>query len=113
MGKARNFDELRMKMSPERRAANDEWVRRTLAEMPLERLQWARDLTQRNLAEVLHVNQAAISKLERRTDMYVSTLGRFIEAMGGELEIRAVFPDGVVRITQFSQDPRRESTPKH
>ena len=33
--------------------------------------------------------------------MYVSTLGKFIEAMGGKLEIRAVFPTGSVRITQF------------
>ena len=55
------------------------------------------------LVAALHVNQAAISKLERRTDMYVSTLRKYIEAMGGELEIRAVFGDGVVRINQFEE----------
>jgi hypothetical protein len=58
-------------------------------------------LTQEHLAELLGVNQAAISKVERRADMYVSTPARFIQAMGGSLEIRAVFPDGAVRITQF------------
>jgi hypothetical protein len=42
--------------------------------------------------------------MERRTDMYIGTLGKFIEAMGGQLEIRAIFPDGAVRITQFSRD---------
>jgi hypothetical protein len=47
---------------------------------------------------VLGINQATISKLERRTDMYLSSLRRFVEAMGGELEITATFPDGRVRI---------------
>jgi hypothetical protein len=36
--------------------------------------------------------------------MYIGTLSKFIEAMGGQLEIRAIFPDGSVRITQFSRD---------
>jgi hypothetical protein len=40
--------------------------------------------------------------MERRTDVYVSTLAKFVEAIGGQLEIRAVFPDGAVRIGQFS-----------
>jgi hypothetical protein len=40
---------------------------------------------------------------ERRADMYVSTLQDFVKAMGGQLEIRAVFPDGTVRITQLSE----------
>ncbi|MEK7838233.1 MAG: XRE family transcriptional regulator, partial [candidate division NC10 bacterium] len=65
------------------------------------------DLTQEHLAKVLHVNQSAISKLERRTDMYVSTLQDFVRAMGGRLEIRAVFPDGAVRINQFAELARR------
>lgn len=58
-------------------------------------------MTQKNLSAILGVNQAAISKLERRTDMYISTLSDFIKAMGGSLEIRAVFPDGVVKIEKF------------
>ena len=45
------------------------------------------------------IKQASVSKMERRTDMYIGTLAKFIEAMGGQLEIRAVFPDGSVRIT--------------
>ena len=99
----RNFEELRAKMSPERRARNEAKTREMLAELPLTELRAARELTQQNLAEVLGVNQAAVSKLERRTDMYVSTLARFIEAMGGKLEIRAVFPDGVVTLERFSE----------
>ena len=71
--------------------------------MPLDELREARDLTQEHLAKILDVTQASISKMERRTDMYVSTLRDFVRAMGGQLEIRAVFPEGTVRINQFSE----------
>ena len=98
----KNFRDLQATMSPERRARNEAAAREALAHMSLEQLRAARELTQANLADILHVNQAAVSKMERRTDMYVATLSRFIEAMGGTLEIRANFPDGPVLITQFS-----------
>ena len=44
------------------------------------------------------MSQAAVSQLERRTDMYLSTLENFVEAMGGKLEMYAVFPDGKVEL---------------
>ena len=66
--------------------------------MPLHQLRNARQMTQTRLAEVLEMDQGNISKLEKRTDMYLSTLRSYVEAMGGSLEIRAVFPDGEVRI---------------
>ena len=44
------------------------------------------------LAEALHVQQLLVAKLERRTDMYLSTLRSHIEAMGGQLDIVARFP---------------------
>ena len=104
MGKARNFSELRAKMSPESRARSEATAREMLVNMPLDELRAARNLTQEHLASILRIKQASVSKMERRTDMYIGTLSKFIEAMGGQLEIRAVFPDGSVRITQFSQD---------
>lgn len=70
--------------------------------MPLDELRQARGLSQQMLATLLHVQQPAIAKLERRTDMYISTLRSHIEAMGGELEITARFPDGAVRIRNFA-----------
>jgi transcriptional regulator with XRE-family HTH domain len=91
-------------MSPERRARVEERVRKALQEMALDELRSARRLTQTELAEVLRVDQGSISKLERRTDMYISTLRRYVEAMGGSLQIRAVFPDGEVQITQFQEE---------
>jgi DNA-binding transcriptional regulator YiaG len=103
MAKARNFRELETKMSPESRARVAARVKETLENMSLDQLRAARELTQEHLAALLGIKQASISKMERRTDMYIGTLSRFIEAMGGQLEIRACFPDGSVRITQFSE----------
>lgn len=54
------------------------------------------------LAEVLHVQQPSIAKIEKRTDMYLSTLRSHIEAMGGELDVVARFPDGSVKIKNFT-----------
>jgi DNA-binding transcriptional regulator YiaG len=105
MPKARNFKELQAKMPPEARERSEALAREMLANMPLEELRTARHITQTHLAELLGIKQASVSKMERRTDMYIGTLAKFIEAMGGQLEIRAIFPDGSVRITQFSQEP--------
>jgi transcriptional regulator with XRE-family HTH domain len=62
-------------------------------ELTLRELREARRRSQVELAEMLGIKQAAVSKLERRADMYLSTLRKLIEAMGGSLEIVARFPD--------------------
>jgi transcriptional regulator with XRE-family HTH domain len=98
---AKNFKLLEAKMSPESLARSNAKAARLEREMALDELRAARALTQSHLAELLGVQQAAVSKLERRADMYVSTLSKVIEAMGGTLEIRAIFPEGVVRITNL------------
>ncbi|WP_036839211.1 XRE family transcriptional regulator [Polaromonas sp. CF318] len=100
---ARKFSELTAKMSPEARARADVMTKAMLAEMPLHELRQARGLTQRMLAEVLHVEQPSIAKMEKRTDMYMSTLRGFVQAMGGDLVVTAKFPDGDVRISNFSE----------
>ena len=73
-----------------------------LAEMPLNELLQPRCLTQKMLADVLHVQQPSIAKIEKRADIYISTLRSHIEAMGGELEVVPRFPDGNVKISNFS-----------
>jgi len=100
---AKKFAELRAKMSPEARAQAEAKTSAMLAEMPLNELRQARGLSQKMLAEVLHVQQPSIAKIEKRTDMYISTLRSHIEAMGGQLEVIAKFPDGVVKISNFSE----------
>jgi transcriptional regulator with XRE-family HTH domain len=96
-------------MSAEARRRSAGRAQAMMAEMPLQELRQAKELSQEKLAAELHVNQAAISKLERRTDMYISTLRGYIEAMGGELEIVARFPDGAVRISNFSENNEEEA----
>ena len=98
---AKSFKNLQQKMSPAAQARAKKRAKEMMAELPLHELRAARQMMQENLAKVLNVNQAAVSKVERRTDMYISTLRDFITAMGGELEIVARFPDGAVRISQF------------
>ncbi len=99
---AKNFKLLQARMSPEARARSQAKAEAMIREMTLTDLREAQKLTQNQLAKKMHINQAAVSKIERRADMYVSTLQRVIERMGGELEIRARFPHGDVRISQFS-----------
>lgn len=73
-------------------------------ELSLQQLRKAREQSQHELAHKLGVKQAEISRLERRTDMYLSTLRSYVEAMGGSLEITARFPDRkTVRINQFGE----------
>jgi DNA-binding XRE family transcriptional regulator len=55
-------------------------------------------VTQVELARALHVTQANISQLERKQDLYLSTLSRYVEALGGHLELRAVFPDRIFNV---------------
>ncbi len=73
-------------------------------EMTMRDLRQARKVTQVEMAKVLGVNQEQVSRIEKRTDLHLSTLKRSIEAMGGELILTAKFPDGApVRLTGFAQ----------
>lgn len=91
-------------MSAQARAASAYGHRWLVEEMSLHQLRKARELTQTKIAGELHIGQADVSKLEPRTDMYVGTLASYLQAVGADLEIRAIFPDGsAVKITQFSE----------
>lgn len=94
----KNFEGLLKKMSPTRRACVERRVQDELVKMPLHELRRARGITQEMLAESLRMKQATVSKIERQTDMYVSTLSRLIKAMGGEMEIVVHFPEERVAI---------------
>ena len=98
MPKTTKFSELRAKMSPQALAEARRLANEDLKVMPLHELRAARHLTQQQLARTLGMSQAAVSQLEQRTDIYLSTLENFIEAMGGRLDMYAVFPDGKVRL---------------
>jgi transcriptional regulator with XRE-family HTH domain len=106
---AKSFKDLRSKMSLRAQKASRLKAQAMLETMPLSELRLVRKLSQEQMASILNVKQAAVSKLERRTDMYISTLRSFIEAMGGHLEITAEFPDGTVKINQFEELDRNSS----
>lgn len=102
---ARSFKKLRDGMPPEHRKRAAARARKVVKNINLRELRQAIALTQQELAESLGINQAAISKMESQSDMYLSTLRRVLAAMGAELKIVAEFPDGdEVVIGQFS-DP--------
>ena len=98
-----NAKDYLAKLSPARREAIQARADVLIAEeLSLAELREARQRSQIELAKRLGIQQAAVSKLERRADMYVSSLRALIEAMGGTLEIVAQFPDRPpVRINQF------------
>ena len=97
------FRDLTDDFTPERRARVEARKAELRAALPLHELRKARAMTQKAIGEALKVNQPAIAKLERRTDMYVSNLRAYIEAMGGKLNIVAEFPQGNVTITNFAE----------
>jgi DNA-binding XRE family transcriptional regulator len=105
---ARNYKELQAKMDPLSRAENQRRLGEELRRMALEELRSAKQLTQADMAEMLDVPQSSISRIERRADMYLSTLREYVQAAGGELRIQAVFPDGAtVVINRFGEYEER------
>ena len=98
---AKSFNTLREKMSPERRARNEARAEQMIGEIALQELRQSLNLTQEQVAEMMQLNQAAVSRMERQGDMYISTLQKFVEALGGKLKIVASFPDKEVVINQF------------
>lgn len=97
-----SFAQLRARMTPEARAEAEAEALRLEEEMNLAELRRALKLSQDEIAQTLQIGQGSVAKIERRADMYVSTLRRFIEAMGGELEIVARFSDHAVKIRNFA-----------
>jgi transcriptional regulator with XRE-family HTH domain len=99
----RKFFKLTELFSEERQTEIDQNTAQLKMEMALGELRQALQLSQAELAVKLKVKQPAVSRLEKRTDMYVSHLRKVIEAMGGELDIIARFPEGEVKIDNFGE----------
>lgn len=93
--KLHKWADTKAKCSPEVRAQIEAEARQLSEELHLAQLRKAKGLTQEAMAELLDVSQAEVSKMERRTELYVGTLRKFIEAMNGELVLAARFKDGV------------------
>ncbi len=98
---AKNFRKLSAAIDadPERRARVDEYKRAIYDALELAKVRENRKVTQKEMAEVLDVTQANISRIEHQDDIYLSTLSGYVQALGGKLEVRAVFPDQTIGIT--------------
>ena len=96
------FEHLTKGLSATRRRKIDAIKAELGDNMALCELRQAIGMSQDTLAERLNVLQPAVAKIERRSDIRVSSLRRLIEAMGGSLEIKAHFPEGDVTITNYS-----------
>lgn len=94
----RPFKELTKGLPPARKARIADKTAALNTALALHELRKIRTVSQQELADRLAVGQPAVAKLERRGDMYVSNLRRYVEALGGTLEIAARFPDGAVTI---------------
>ncbi len=99
---ARKFSELKAQLSPESREWVEQQAETILQEMALSELRRARAMSQAELAKNLGIRQPSVADMEKRTDMYISTLRSLVEGMGGKLDIIARFPGGEVRINNFS-----------
>ena len=102
-----DFSRLRTAMSPEARARSRQKSDVLEEEMNLADLRKAMLLSQEELAAVLNISQGSVAKMEKRADMLVGTLRRFIRAMGGDLELVARFPNRTVKIETLQSLSRK------
>jgi len=100
---ARKFGDLEKKMSPKARAKSGAMAKKMLREMLLADIRKAAGMTQIELAEAMGVQQSAVSKMEKQSNMEIGTLQRIIETYGGSLELIARLPSGDVRLNQFTE----------
>jgi len=98
------FSDLTREFSPERWARVAAKAARLSETMTLEELRKARGRSQEEVAGALAVGQPAVAKLAKRAGMHVSNLRRFVEALGGQLEISARFPDAVAQLADVGDD---------
>jgi transcriptional regulator with XRE-family HTH domain len=100
---AKAFSDLTKGFSKERKAMIEKETQLLRMEYDLlSELRKDQELTQKELADILEIRQSAISKLESQEDIMVRTLEKYIQALGGELEVRAKFPDRTVTLKQFT-----------
>lgn len=100
MSGRKSFANLRREVeaNPERRARLDRERQYVHTILGLTAMREARGATQQQIANAWEVSQANVSQIERTPDIYLSTLGKYVAALGGKIEIRAVFPDEVITL---------------
>jgi len=98
------WNELKHRSSPEVRGRLKREAHEELKRIGFDKLRQARQQTQVALAERLHIGQGSVSRIEKQSDFLLSTLKEYIGALGGQLELRAIFPDGEFVIETLSEE---------
>ena len=105
---AKSFDELVKRTTTKKtRARATGRTQELLAELLLSEVRQLAGKSQQQVARALGIKQPSLSKLEKQSDMQISTLQKIVKALGGELEVLAKFPKGTVKIDQFDASRRR------
>jgi transcriptional regulator with XRE-family HTH domain len=105
---AKSFDDLvKRTTTPRTRKQAARRTQELLGELLLSEVRKLSGKSQREVAEALGIKQPSLSKLEKQSDMQISTLRRIVAALGGRLEVIARFPKGVVKIEQFERTAGR------
>src|SRR6266404_92331 len=105
---AKSFDEVVKRTTTKKTQAKAaRRAQELLAELLLSEVRQMAGKSQQEVAESLGMKQPSLSKLEKQTDMQISTLQKIVKALGGELEVLVRFPKGTVRIDQFDALLRR------
>src|ERR1044071_5361885 len=95
------FSDLRKKMSKRRQKRNQSAARNMMAELLLSEMRKQSGMSQRKLATALGIKQPTLARIEKQTDIQVSTLRRLVKAIGGELDLVVRLPKGEFRVRQF------------
>jgi transcriptional regulator with XRE-family HTH domain len=101
MMKAKKSVGLRARMSLEARARSAAIAEGALVDMRLQQFRKSRSFTQEEPAKEMKADQATVSKVERRENLFINTLRRYIQALGGELRMVAKFPDAEIDVRRF------------
>ncbi len=112
MTPTKGFDELRRGLlaTPEGRTASDRAREDVSLALALSDLRARRSVTQVEMAESLGVSQPNVSRVEHEDDVHLSTLRGYVRALGGQLEVRAVFDDETVILEAVSTEPTDASS---
>jgi DNA-binding XRE family transcriptional regulator len=110
----RNLNDVMAKLPAARRQKVESRAQELIAEeLTLQAVRQARQLTQNQMAQALNIGQDSISRLEKRSDMMLSTMRSYVQAMGGELELVVRFPERAPVIIKAIEDvgPAAPATP--
>jgi transcriptional regulator with XRE-family HTH domain len=108
-----NVDDKIKKLSPAQRKKVEKRAAELIAEeMTLQELRLARKLTQVRMAKALGITQDSVSRLEKRSDLLLSTLRKSVQALGGKLSLVAEFPDRPPVVLSGIAEEEDNPTPK-